>query len=93
MSRRHPNTAPRSRSAGGLAGVEPFAVNAQEGGGGRPVVGAVAGGGGEAADQLGVDSVGLGGTAVGGAEQVAEQQVGVASATSAVPTVARSPAF
>jgi hypothetical protein len=66
-------------SAAGLAGVEAFAVDAQEGGGRRPVVRAVTGGGSEPADQLGVDAIGLGGAAFGGPKQVAELQVGGAS--------------
>src|SRR4051794_21117307 len=66
-------------SATGLAGVEAFAVDPQEGGGGRVILRAVAGGGGEAANQLGVDASGLGSTAFGGAQQVAELQIGDAT--------------
>src|SRR4051794_2280045 len=52
-------------SAACFARVEAFAVGTQEGRRSRAVVRAVAGGGGEAADQLGVDAVGLGGPAFG----------------------------
>ena len=75
----------RSPSAAGVAGVEAFAVGAQEGRRQRPVVGAVAGGGGEPADQVRVDAVGVLGAAFGGAEQVAELQVGVATRFGTAP--------
>ena len=61
-------------SAAGVAGVEAPLVGVEEGRRERPVVGAVAGGGGEAADQLDVDAIGAVGAALGRAEQVAELQ-------------------
>ena len=53
-----------------------LAVGAQKEGRERAVVGAVAGGDGEASHQLAVDALGAVGPALGGSEQVAEPQVG-----------------
>src|SRR5262249_50837893 len=70
---------PPLASAARFTGVEAFAEGALEGRRQRPVVGAVAGGDGEAADQLGVDAFGLAGTALGGGEREGELAVGGAA--------------
>ena len=88
-----------------MTGVEALAVGGEEGRRQRLAPRGVAGGDGEAADQVGVDSFGVLGAALGGADQVAEPQrrrarrarpalralSSVAASTIASPTVARSP--
>src|SRR4051794_14582495 len=59
------------------AGVEAFAVVGGEAWRERLLSGGVAGGDGEAAEQVGVDAFAVGGPALGGAEQVTEPEGGV----------------
>src|SRR5262249_55598875 len=66
-------------SAARFTRVEALAEGAQESRGERSAAGAVAGGGGEAAQQVGVDAVRAGGAALGGADQIAEPQSSGAS--------------
>src|SRR5215218_3088154 len=68
------------RSAAGATGVEAFAVGGEEPLRERLAAGGVAGGDGEAADEVGVDAFARLGASLGGAEQVAEPEGGVAAA-------------